>query len=310
MNLMFRRIVFLFCIFFISYSCNQIDKPTDNNTIELKLQLGVGSSYYYTSSNISESTQEINGEEQSSSATIETGIQYDISKDSAGNFIFNNTYKLFKVKVKEGKEIREVDAANANYSLYPEDKVFGAFHNAVLVTTLTPTGEVKQVDGVSALTEKMQQIASSNEQARNMVDGTLDKYGQADFFKKSMEQSFRVFPGKPVRPGDSWTTTSIIDQELKVPYITTYTLKKVRDSIAIISLTGDIDIKDQKINIRGYEATCTISGSQEGEIEVDIPTGMVISSSLVLKIKGKTLVIGKEVPFSMKNSIRIEGKRL
>jgi hypothetical protein len=53
----------------------------------------------------------------------------------------------------------------------------------------------------------------------------------------------------------------------------------------------------------GFQLTGDLDGSQTGESEVDLKTGMLVKSKMSGTIKGKLRLMGREVPISIKNNV-------
>src|SRR5258705_1499321 len=164
-------------------SCRSKDPVADNRTdsIVLKLNMTGGMKYYFTTHNETSMSQEVKDNAIETASSIETGMLYEVSNDSSGNLNFTTTYRVFKIKAKENENEREIDAATAGGSIIRSDRVFAAFQNAVIRTTLTPAGEVKAVEGIKELTGNMFKLAGDNEDAVALVQGSLAQYADENF---------------------------------------------------------------------------------------------------------------------------------
>lgn len=306
---------FLACACSIVLSCNSNDASVRYENIQkdslvIHLQPADKSSYYYTTVNHSEIFQEVKDQKIEIANTIQSGLLYEFSKDSSGNIHCKTTYKDFKLKAKFSEEEREIDAATAANSLFKSDRVFAAFKDASFTAELTPEGQVKTISGLSELKERMYALANNNEEILNMLNGSFQQYVTEDFFRSTIEQSFGAFPDKAIKPGDSWTKTDKLSLDVSLAVTTIYTLKKVRDNRAIIALSAGINTENQVVSIGGNSTTTSMKGNQEGEIEVDIATGMLLKAEISIDIKGNAMVAGIDVPFTMKTRINSEGKKL
>jgi hypothetical protein len=55
-----------------------------------------------------------------------------------------------------------------------------------------------------------------------------------------MESSFKIYPDRAVKIGDSWTVDTKMQMSMPIETITQYTLKEVQDGIAILSVKGTL----------------------------------------------------------------------
>jgi len=133
-------------------SCKSKDTIGDNRTDSIALKLNpVAGKYYYTTRNETTMSQEVKDKDIKTANSIEMGMLYEIEKDSTGDFNFKTTNKVFKIKAKENENEREIDTSTAGGSLILSDRVFAAFQNAVIRTTMSPGGEVKAISGLIML---------------------------------------------------------------------------------------------------------------------------------------------------------------
>ena len=92
--------------------------------------------------------------------------------------------------------------------------------------------------------------------------------------KNSFEQSFKMYPDKEIKVGDSWS----IDKSTSVSRITnnvinTYTLKSISEDIALIDVNVVSLMKNESLNRELKE-------EQKGEIKLNTKTGLPVQSSL------------------------------
>jgi len=74
---------------------------------------------------------------------------------------------------------------------------------ASFTLVMAPSGEVKKVEGLSALAEKVFTSASQDPAAAGVLDGL--KANLSDEAMRSMlAQTFAQFPNRPLKPGDTW----------------------------------------------------------------------------------------------------------
>ena len=107
-------------------------------------------------------------------------------------------------------------------------------------------------------------------------------------------------PGKvvkiPVKIGDSWTVDTKMQMSMPIETITQYTLKEVKDGIAILSVKGTL-VSKGNIEAMGNKMETDLSGTNSGETSLDITTGMVLNSHLRIELYGKMKSMGKDIDF-------------
>lgn len=289
-------------------------KISKDSTLQIKLQ-PVDSSeqtrqFLYTTVNEVMIEQEVNDEKVRTENNIEVSMLYDVSKDSSGNYQFIITYKEFKVKVKAGEIEKELQASTAAGSFDIQERIFAAFNKATLTVRVAPDGKILAVNGLDLIENKMYELAKDNAEAKRMIKTSLQQYLAEENFKKTFEQTFKIFPSNKIKIGEQWNvnTVSVSDMNIKVPLI--YTLKYIENDHGIIDIQAKINFENQQIQIEGNLVNISLKGEQKGEIKINLLTGMVSSSKSNFKAKGGMFVLDNEVPVKMETKTEIKGERI
>jgi hypothetical protein len=75
---------------------------------------------------------------------------------------------------------------------------------ASFTLVMAPTGEVKKVEGLSALAEKVFTSVSQDPAAAGVLDGLRANLSD-EAMKSMLAQTFAQFPSRPLKSGDTWT---------------------------------------------------------------------------------------------------------
>ncbi len=280
-----------------------------DSSVEIKLrpvQLDETKEYLFNTINETRIVQEVNDEEMVVENAIEVSTLYRISKDSSGNYIFNISFKDFKVKVKAGDIEKDLKATTAAGSFDPQERIFAAFNNAVVVVKVDTSGKVLAVDSLDRIQAKMYELAKGNADATQMIKTSLQQYLTADNFKNIFENTYKILPQGKIKPGYQWkvNNTAVADMKIDVPL--QYILEGIEDNNAVVSVAGRLDFENKQIQVQANTIDYSLKGEQSGEIKIDLSTGLVSSSESEFNAKGKMNVMGKEIPVKMmvKNSVR------
>ncbi|MES2432179.1 MAG: DUF6263 family protein [Bacteroidota bacterium] len=245
--------------------------------------------------------REINGEKTNVLNKIETGFIYKIKKDTTNTYAAILQYNKFKVYVKSNETDKELDANSAINSYDPADRVLSVFKGAVISAIINSQGKVKSLAGIKEINDKMYALSGDDPRSIEALKSFSKQYASEDFFIKTIEQNFRYYPSKSINIGDSWEQDDTVKSYIILPIKTIYKLKSIEDGIATLSLSSNIEIKNQILQDIG--TTANIEGKQEGEIKIDIRKGYIQKSLTSLKLKGEIDINGIEVPIriSMKD---------
>jgi len=164
---------------------------------------------------------------------------------------------------------------------------------------LDSKGRVSNIKGTDEMVDAMVKDAGLPE----AVSAELKKqYGQ-----KKIEELFSImhmFPDKPVAKGDKWDITKKM-RDGATDFTQTYTLKDIKDKMAIIAFTGTLKMATTASGPAGQTVTMKQMNDVSGTSQVNIDTGMVKQMDMTLKGSGTS---GNESTFTfdMKVALTIE----
>ena len=307
---------FLVIIFFLA-SC-KINPDSNRNYADetkiykLHLSPAPGSKYHYDITNETEFKVEIEDKKITNESKTDVGINYEINKDSADNFVFNTNYDKIHLYSKNGDVESDIDADNAGFSVNPAEKMLGSLRTANIIVTLSPTGEVKSSTGYQEIGGKfLEGFKQTGEATRDAIEKKWNKLVEEKIVKNNMDELFKIFPDSAVHVGDTWKLTSHQSGEINLIVKTIYKLKAINNDMAIIESEGEITSDTSPANVLGYNnVTSDLKGTQQAQYEVETKTGMLISGKTKARIKGKLNVMDKEVPITIETSVKINGKKI
>lgn len=312
--------IFVYSFLLVIFSCKiqpdsnrDYDKFDPDKTYKLQLNPASGSAYSYEIVSESEMILEINGEDVKNINESDIGIEYQIKKDSAGDFLYTMKFKKIKLYTKVRDTEKQMDAANASFTRDPVEKMLGALMSADINAIVNSSGETKSINGYKELGESiMANVAIDDVNARVMLQKQWDKLIGGNLIKKNMDQLFNIFPDSAIHLRDTWKLTS--KQEGEIPMIakSIYTLKAINNDIAIIEAKGSISSDNSAASISGIgnSTVSELNGEQQGEFEMETQTGMLIGGRIKTIVKGFIHVMGQEIPVKISGSVKIAGKRL
>jgi len=145
------------------------------------------------------------------------------------------------------------------------------------------------------------QPADSTDSADSIAT-VVTSFGDSSL-RKMMTPCLNFYPPNPVKIGDSWkrnytASSGFIHMKLE----NTYTLKGVEDGIAHIAMTANIlpEFAGQNMAFRGI---------QNGTMDVDIESGLILNSKISQQLKGTILIGDKQQPVDASSEITIFGNK-
>ena len=281
------------------------------DTVKLQFNPAVGSRYRIEMTTDQDIVQEMEGQKMEVKSISDYAMLYEINKADGDNKVMKMTFERMKsVQKAMGKEM-VMDSDNID-TTDPGSKIIGAVKGAAFEMVITKKGEVKSIIGMDGLMQKMVNSAGEDlpaEVKAQMAEG-IKAMMNDDMLKGLAEQSFKIFPDKAVKPGDSWTSKIETKSFLDMVTQTTYTLKKVEKGIATLDIKSTITPLGKEKMVQGTKVETSISGTQNGTMELEVASGMTLSSNIVQNIDSKMKANGTEIPIKVNGTTTIKTTKL
>jgi hypothetical protein len=196
----------------------------------------------------------------------------------------------------------------------PVSGMLAAMQDKKFKAKINKMGEVTEVMGLEEMiSEGADGLGAQGAQMKEQIMASFGDGG----FAKNLEISTKIFPAESVKSGDSWSVTQETGTGFPLIANITYTLSSVNDGIATINVKGTIenDPDDATMNLQGMDATIFMEGDREGQLQVEVASGWVISGSMKDDIAGSITIApgaqvpnGMSIPMSITNDITITDK--
>lgn len=221
-------------------------------------------------------------------------MQFDVLEgDSAGKQL-KFTYNKMKMKMDMGDLNRAVNSDSMmNES---QKKIIGKS----VTLTLSPQNEIVNVTGYDSLMNN------------DMYDPATKQLFEKTFSKEQLNSMFgmmfNMYPSKPVRVGDTWTSKSKfnmanIDMGINVKF----KLLSVKDGVAEISVDGKFD-GDGDMKQTGVDVEMNMKGTQTGRMKIKLSDGYLANGNYTMDMTGDVKVMGQKMPISLKGDYELTGK--
>jgi len=288
-------------LFFAFLSLMVCTSFAQNKPVDLKFKLATGESYdYATSMNIA-TKGEAGGQPIDVKNDLAVGYHFTVIGDSSGWKKLSALISKITMNINTG-------GMNINYdSDKPGDstdmisstlgKVLGTLKNSQFTFTINEKGDIGSVSGINEMMEKMTANGSALGPMTSGISGAFDE----DNFKQNLKQAFGIYPGKPVKAGDSWTTSNNTNKAgVEIKSDNVYTLESVAGNIANIKVNSKISSTDTTTNLAG-----TITGT----MRYDVPSGVAVDGDLDTNMNMNVNAGGQSIPMTIGIKTKITGKK-
>ncbi len=111
-----------------------------------------------------------------------------------------------------------------------------------------------------------------------------------------------IFPGRSVKPGDSWEVETKMDMQSDMAFINTFTLDEIKNQKAYISFEGKVSGSQ----VEGK--TAEVDGSTTGQLIADLETGWTQSATIRQDMVMEVEENGHTMPMRMSSLIEMRSE--
>ena len=266
-------------------------------SVNLRLNLSKGDTYYLASTNEQTLTIEMMGMLTKIGINLRFGQEFHV--DDVQDNIFNIRTTFTDVAIKMDMAGGMFGISNVDYDSrrqsnpdHPVANIFAGLVGESFSMKISSTGKIIETSGLEEIMSKV--ISSSavplDPQLQIMIgEGNL---------RQGIEQMFNIYPDKPVSPGDTWSKNQTISAGISFDVSSTYTLNSRTNGISSLGVTGTLKTLPGS-TMPGMEMlnmTLTMTGASEGTIYVSEDTGWIKDGTIIQNISGSMKMLNPEFP--------------
>lgn len=273
--------------------------------ITLRFNPDKGSKYEYQMEMIQKINQTIMGQKMDMDQTMAFTYNMDVIERTATETTIEFEYKEVVYNLASSminmKYDSKSNAEPANEMDGMMAKIFGSLLNKKFSAVLALDGSVKSVSGMDAIIDDMMKaVGGGNDMMAQQLSKQMTQQFSDEAMKASFEQSFKIYPGKAIKAGDSWNVVQKTGAgTLNMDINTTYSLKSADSNTAYA---------DVQSTISGMGGQLT--GTQQGTIEFDLKSGLPMTSKVNQKASGKISANGMEIPMEIDSQVNVTVKKI
>jgi predicted RNase H-related nuclease YkuK (DUF458 family) len=267
-----------------------------------------GKKYEYRQEMIQNIKQNMMGQEIPMETEMNVTYLMEIMDVKAEEIHTQFTYKEFAYIISSPMMKMGYDSKNPVEDPTFLDQLFGSMFGTLIdkpfTVIIAPDGSIKSVTGMKEIVDSMVG-ETGNDQMASQIGGQMKMQFNDDAMKNMLEQSFKIYPDRAVKKGDSWNLQSTTEiNNINVLSKTKYILKDVSKNTAIVLVESEIAMKP------GESMEGNLAGTQTGTISIDPKTGMTLSGETTQIIKGVMQIQGFEVQLDINSKTKIATKEV
>jgi len=280
------------------------------DAVAFKFNVAKGTKFSYLLGMNMDMNQSVMGQQVKMKTDIGMGYTFEVTGDSAGWKTMTATISKISMNMAaNGMSMKYDSDSPSSDTTGPMGKmgaIMGAMKGGQFGFTMNENGEIGQVTGINEMVQKMTGSMVGDQAA--IANQAIGKTFNEQSFKQNMQQSFAMYPGKPVKPGDSWSKKLTMDNNgLPMSLDNTYTLQAVEGNTLKVKVESKITSAGSTVAAPGMSVDMT--GDLKGLNTFDQATGLPLSGDDNMTINMKMKGQGQEIPMKMDMKITITGKK-
>lgn len=263
--------------------------------IQYQMRFKEGEKYYMRFVTEQKISQNILGQQQYTEQTIGLGCDLDVKNvETNGNALLSYTYRWANLIQKGAGGKVVYDSSDKGSPVPPMAQGFAALLGEGFSLKTTPQGRVEEVMGLQALSDNIERKIPEGPMREALKVG-VKQFINEQGIKEMTESSLAIYPDKPVGIGDSWKRTLNLTQGAAMTLENEWILKDRSDGVSFIEVKSSIKSNPEAapVVMGSTKISYDLSGKQQGQIELEESTGILIRSRINQDISGQIKV---EVP--------------
>jgi|GEM_PF-1291147 len=283
------------CALSFSYtlqSCNNNDSKAGNGPVELKLNFKPGVKYKYVKESKESIEPQIKGASIAITQNMTTEAIYQVTPNGKDK---NIVFSYERIALKSGNSMMSVEFDSKDTAKQSQ-KMFQSITDVLhkpYTATITADGNIISIKKPTSL------------DTSNATASELNQFSDTALHNM-LQQLFNVYPGKPVKIGDTWTTKG----ESAISFLNasadnTFKLVSINNGIAHIEVNSNlISSPEDNPEIKGLN----MRGTQTGTLDMEINTGLIVDYKLSRHMDGNMDMMGMSAPTTITSDVHIYGR--
>ncbi len=290
-------------VVFLALAC-ALSAQAQDEKLNLKLNLKQGQSFRFRLTTASSGAASLSNQSVNTTETLRMGMLFSVeSVDQDGSSRLKATFDDCSYN------LSTTGQPGANQLFGPISKVFAALSGRSFTLELMPTGVVRSVSGIEAVTSAaLQTLAGQPDAIRAIATQTISQSMSEPMWKHVLTSVFAIIPDHPVAIGERWSRDFAVNTAGGSQQGTTY-MKVTNRAGGTCNVKIYQDVKSATRQV-GNSVTLTFTGTAEGSAEVDEATGLVVRAHSTASLKGKAADAtgkgGSSAPMVIRSTSSIE----
>ncbi|HLT41236.1 MAG TPA: DUF6263 family protein, partial [Sphingobacteriaceae bacterium] len=260
------------------------------------------SNYRFVSNTNQNIVQELMGNTIEISQNIIVASIFEVVENTDGKMRIKAFYERIAMDANTPQGNVKIDSDNENdgdLDNAPELQKLSSMMNKPFYITLTSDGKLIRIEGLEKFIE----------QGNNTSNPFVKELLTEENVISSFENFFNVFSSDSVSMGETWNKNRSqgMNNQFELIFEESLTLEGLSEDIAWINTQSQINGAASE---NSFFDELNIEGTQQGTIEVERYSGLILFSEITQEIQGLLKMQGTEVPIKISSTSTHTGERL
>lgn len=264
--------------------------------MQYKLKLEKGQKYYAKMLAEQKIDQTVMNQPQNVEQTIGLGWDLDVvDVDRSGNTEIRYTYRWAKLRLQGSMQQVIYDSSVKGGSVPEPAQGLAALVGESYSLSIAPDGRVLIVKGAARMRANVRKKLPAGLPG-DLLMSSLAQYIDDKGIKEAAEASMAILPNRPVSVGDSWSKRVVLSESTALIVQNKWTLKQRQAGTATIDLVSTVEPNPQAPprDLGTSKISSQFSGKQQGLIQLDETTGLIVHGKLEQQLSGEAKVLGPQ----------------
>lgn len=251
--------------------------------VDLRLNLAEGDVYRYQEITEQEMVIELQSFETSTTQSTDMTMQVAVaSVNESGYSEIELTYeRIISETVIPFSGVSRYDTADVSQDVPPEFQGLDKLIGQTVTLLMDPKGRVRAIAGYEELMQSFSAGLPADQEILGQMVQDIGGWYDENSTMGGITGIIGGYPDDPLSIGDSWERQTSTAPPLQMSINTVYTVTSIEGGFITIQVESEIEADmSEYISSMGLgEATFEMSGTQSGEIEIEIANGMLVRFS-------------------------------
>ena len=297
-TLSLTMLALLLVILFTGCSQQGSQAAGSDEKVTLQLNPEAGQTFKLVQKMDQDISTKIMGMSQDMKQEMEFFLKYDVVAPSEESVEMKITYDRIKYKIESAMfgvmtdyDSDDPDGGGGNPMSKVMTESFSGLIGKSITAVMDRKGKITEIKGLDDLYDD--------------IDGELPPNLNAEGLEKTMQGMIAIFPDVQVGVGDTWGSQNDLSGQFPLIMTTTYKVENIDANTVYLNVEGEIETTDDAVD-PDSGGKITMEGSQEGIMEVDRATGMVLKADYTQEITGEVEAGPVKAPMEIESRITID----